>query len=248
MDGILKTLLSGFLKASRLELLPVRVRGGVARGALWTLYPWSSYWKGTHEPAVQRFLLAVGGNDIRGWSCWDLGAHYGIYSVGLAMRVGGAGQVAAFEPNPLSFARLARHRRLNHLEQLKIFPVAVSDSKREDDLFTYGSRESTTTHLRYAGEQGVGGKPIRVATVRLDDLVRSGDIRRPNFIKIDVEGHAHRALAGARETLAAAQPIILVALHNATERDGVTEILGPLGYSMGPLDGAEEFVFRPKGP
>ncbi|MSU65186.1 MAG: hypothetical protein EXS38_03585 [Opitutus sp.] len=64
----------------------------------------------THEPAMQAVLLGLGGGDIRGWTCWDLGAHFGLYSVGLARRVGPAGQVAAFEPNPISFARLQRHR------------------------------------------------------------------------------------------------------------------------------------------
>jgi FkbM family methyltransferase len=247
MDDLLKKILSGFLKKSRLELFPVRVRRGVARGASWTLYPWSSYWRGTHEPVVQSFLSALGGPNVQGWSCWDLGAHYGLYSVGLARRVGPSGQVASFEPNPVSFARLARHREMNHLGQLRLWQAAVSDSSREEDMFTYGNFESTTTHLRYEGEVGHGGKPIRIKAVQLDQLVGSGDIREPDFIKVDVEGHGHRALAGARETIARKRPIILIAFHSDPERDGVTDLLLPLGYTIARLAGAEEFVFSP-GP
>jgi len=50
-----------------------------------------------------------------------LGAHFGLYSVALALRVGPEGQVAAFEPNPVSFARLERHRRMNGLDRLKTY-------------------------------------------------------------------------------------------------------------------------------
>ena len=33
---------------------PVRVRSGVAQGARWTFFPYSAYWRGTHEPEAQR--------------------------------------------------------------------------------------------------------------------------------------------------------------------------------------------------
>lgn len=65
--------------------------------------------------------MSLGGGNISGWNCWDLGAHFGLYSVALALRVGPEGQVAAFEPNPVSFARLERHRRMNGLDRLKTY-------------------------------------------------------------------------------------------------------------------------------
>lgn len=224
----------------------VRVRSGVAEGARWTVFPWSAYWRGTHEPAVQQELMRLGGGDIAGWVCWDLGAHYGIYSVGLARRVGPAGQVVAFEPNPLSFARLSRHKALNDLPQLVVLPVAVSDEERRTELFTYGELDSTATHLRYEGEQGVGGQPIEVATVRLDALVEAGRIRAPRFVKVDVEGHGHRALAGARATIAASRPVLLIGLHSPEEERGILAILEPLGYRRTRVN-AEDYLFTPAG-
>lgn len=109
------------LVGSTVGLLPVTIRRGAAQGTRWTLFPWSSYWRGTHEPEVQAAIMSLGGGDISGWNCWDLGAHFGLYSVALALRVGPEGQVAAFEPNPVSFARLERHRRMNGLDRLKTY-------------------------------------------------------------------------------------------------------------------------------
>ncbi len=254
MKDFLRSAVGSLLRKTPLGLCPVRVRSGVAAGARWTLYPWTSYWRGTHEPKVQAALVALGGGDIRGWSCWDLGAHFGLYSVGLAQRVGPQGQVAAFEPNPLSYARLLRHARMNHLPWLKTYQAAISDETGSAELFTYGDLGTTTTHLPYDGEtrtQNVGA--ISVPILRLDRLVERGELRAPKFVKVDVEGHGHRALAGMQATLRAARPIILAAMHSPQEVAGILALLNPLGYrkeevgtspSSDPMIG-RDFLFTP---
>ncbi len=252
----LHSLANLLLGRTPLGLWPVRVRGGVAAGARWTLYPWTSYWRGTHEPALQAALCALSGGDIRGWACWDLGAHFGLYSIGLARRVGPTGQVAAFEPNPVSFARLERHRRMNHLTWLKPYAAAVSAQSGTAEIYTYGNLATTTTHLPYEGEtRSVDVGALAVRTLRLDDLVARGELRTPDFIKVDVEGHAHRALAGARHALAAKRPVLIVAFHSEAEVRGALGLLAPLGYDWrkiatdsGSLDGmiGHDFLFFPK--
>jgi len=225
------------LRKSSLELTPVRVRGGIAAGARWTFFPWTSYWRGTHEPRVQAAMLALGGGTITGWSCWDLGAHFGLYSIGLARRVGPTGAVAAFEPNPASFARLQRHARMNRLPWLKIFERAVSDRAGSSEIYTYGDMGSTSTHLPYDGEPRQDAcTPLAIKTVRLDDLVASGELRPPHFVKIDVEGHGHRALDGMRATLRQVRPILIVAIHSPEEGEGVSHILGSLGYTFATIE------------
>src|SRR5205085_1089961 len=97
VSRLLNSLASSILGHTPLGRWPVRVRSGIARGARWTLYPASAYWRGTHEPVLQSTLVALADAGIEGWSCWDLGAHFGLYSVGLARHVGPKGQVAAFE-------------------------------------------------------------------------------------------------------------------------------------------------------
>ncbi len=216
---------------STVGMIPVRVRAGAAKGARWTLFPWTSYWRGTHEPLVQRAIERIGNGDIAGWSCWDLGAHFGIYSVALAMRTGPLGQVAAFEPNPASFSRLQRHARMNSLEWLKTYPAAASDHSGGARLLTYGHLDSTGTHLPYEGEpETAASAPIAVKTLRLDKLVESGELRVPQFIKIDVEGHGHRAIEGMRGSLAKSRPALIVAFHSVAEVAGVLAVLEPLGY------------------
>jgi len=215
---------------------PVRVRSGIAQGARWTLFPWTSYWRGAHEPQVQAAVCGLGGGDIRGWSCWDLGAHFGIYSVGLAMRAGPGGQVAALEPNPESFARLELHRRMNALGWLRTYRAAAAARTGTAELLTYGDLGSMTTHLPYPDETvGAGAAPLPVRTLSLDDEVDAGRLRAPQFVKIDVEGSAHGALLGMARSLAASRPVLLVALHDDSEALGVLSVLDPLGYDRAPV-------------
>ena len=256
MTNPFKSALVALLTRTPLGRLPVRVRKGVAAGARWTLYPYSSYWRGTHEPAMQDMLVGLGGGDIRGWCCWDLGAHFGLYSVGLARRVGPTGQVAAFEPNPVSFSRLQLHRDRNNLPWLKLYAAAVSDHKHGAELFTYGDLGTTTTHLPYEGEtrtEKIGA--LNIPTIRLDDLVATGELRSPNFAKIDVEGHGHHALAGMKATLESARPTLVIAFHSQQEIDGMMALLGPRNYSwrkIGQDSGSAEihpegdYLFTPR--
>jgi FkbM family methyltransferase len=125
---------------------------------------------------------------------------------------------------------------MNRLSWLKTYQAAVSDRSDSLDLLTYGDIHSTTTHLAYENETGgAATKPISVSSVRLDDLVYQGEILAPNFVKIDVEGHGHKALHGMSATVEASRPLLIVAFHSQPEVDGVLAILKPLGYRWSPI-------------
>lgn len=144
---------------------------------------------------------------------------------------------------------------MNRLDWLKPIPAAVSGSPGTAEFYTYGELESTTTHLPYEGEtRSTNCAPVSVRLLRLDDLVAAGEIRAPHFVKVDVEGHAHKALAGPRTTLAAARPILVVAFHSELEASNVRAILDPLGYSATRVAthsgsahdiSGHDFIFRP---
>lgn len=214
---------------------PVRVRRGLARGAWWSLYPCSAYWRlGGNDPAVEAVLRRHASQP--GITCWDVGAHHGIYAVGLARVIGPDGRVEAFEPDPVSFGRLSWHRCLNRLANLRVHRVAVSAAAGSARLFHYHGFGATTSHLPYPGEGLAGVSSCAVETVALDDWFREGRVTAPDFVKIDVEGHGGAALAGMRRVLAAARPVVLFAVHSREEHEAVRAELLPLGYRLDPID------------
>jgi FkbM family methyltransferase len=213
-----------------LAYFPVRVRRGPAKGARWTLFPFSHYWRNGGDPDLEIALRFAA--DLIGKCCWDFGAHFGICAVGLAMRVGPTGMVAAFEPDPVAFRRLRYHVRTNHLPQVRLFNAAVSDSEARLNLATragqWGSSQSWISED--AGQ-------IPVDALVPDALVAAGELRAPDFIKIDIEGSARRALHGSRESIAAGRPVILLNVHNDDEVTGAREVVRPLGYDRLDFNG-----------
>ncbi len=225
-----RTPLSRWLSRTPLAYWPVRVRGGLAKGARWTLLPYSMYWRGRTEQDIEQAILQVG--DLAGRACWDLGAHFGIFTVGMAMVVGPSGQVASFEPDPVSFSRCRLHVQRNRLDWVRLYNAAVSDAPGTASLIPSLGVGASTSHLPYQGEQVPVAGTISVRTVALDVLVDGGELRPPHLIKVDVEGHGASALCGAARTVQQSRPAIILSTHCPAEVGGTRELLEPLGYRV----------------
>ena len=211
--------------------LPVTIRSGPARGAKWTFLPFSMYWRLGGDPEVVAAAKLL--PEIRGSVFWDFGAHFGIHSIAMALKVGAEGQVVSFEPDTFSFGKLSRHVALNGLENVKLFNAAVSNQNGTGEMIFTGIGASTQ-HFVYPDvkDEPVATKMIAVKLVRADDLVAAGEIRPPDFIKIDVEGHGASALEGSIQTISKYKPLILMSGHSVAETEGARQLLDPLGYSV----------------
>jgi len=217
---------------------PVKVRKGLACGARWSIYPYSAYWRlGGGEPHIDALFQRYAAVN-RSLVFWDIGAHHGIYSVGIARHCGTEVRVEAFEPDPVSRGRLRWHRFLNCLPQIHIHPVAVSDKTAEACIYQYGRLGDSSSHLPFPDETLDKVPNVRIKTVRLDDWLKQGRIAAPDLVKIDVEGHAVAALQGMREALAGHLPIIVLAVHDIRERDQGGDFLRKLGYTLSPVSPA----------
>lgn len=216
------------MRGTGLGNIPVRSRNGLLSGARWTLYPFSSYWRGTTDreaiPWLDRFCRP-------GCAALDLGAHFGVFTVAMAQRVGTSGQVIALEPDGTARAKCVRHVRMNRLGQVRVFPEAASSTNGTLRLVSEGDAGNSESFV--SGDPGLGAA---VPCVRLDDLYEKERLRPPQFIKVDVENHGAEALAGAPAILAG-RPNILMSFHSEDELSGTRAILKPLGYHAISLSG-----------
>jgi FkbM family methyltransferase len=159
----------------------------------------------------------------------DVGAHVGYYSLLASVLAGDGGTVWAFEPDPRNFSFLELHARINGRSNIRAERAAVSDANGTA-RFGLGSG-SGTGHL---AEDGA----LAVRTIRLDDFCRSHDIR-PAAVKIDVEGAEVAVLAGARELLASARPVIFLSTHGPDVHRHCLHLLRELGYDFQPIVGGD---------
>jgi FkbM family methyltransferase len=157
---------------------------------------------------------------------YDLGANYGMHTLLLARRVGAAGSVYAFEPNPEIYQALEEHLSLNHLSKVQAVRKAVSD---QAGTAWFDSAGSAAGHL-VKGTTETSRTTYQVETITLDQFVLEEGNAPPTFIKIDIEGAESAALRGGREVIARYRPVLLIELHNPTEDRAVGRFLKDLGY------------------
>jgi FkbM family methyltransferase len=172
----------------------------------------------------------------------DVGANNGFF---YALQVGlqhPDARVFAFEPDPEILPHLERNVAVNGLaEQITVVPVALSDTVTDGRL---------TAGLGASGylldSNDVHGVQVRVTT--LDTFVADNRIDRIDVIKVDVEGHEERVLAGARETLAAFHPTLVLELTDRLlarfggSRGRVERTLSELGYSLRQVEGSNDVI------
>lgn len=166
------------------------------------------YW--THSlGTVHRELLDAIAQWVTPGDCfWDVGANVGVASFAAASRVGPGGAVLAIEPDVslCSLLQQSRSRAGAAEAAVDILPVAVAD-KIGISRFSISSHGTTANALDGFGRMG-GVKSIRVVpTFTLDWLLQH--FRKPNVVKVDVEGAEWLVLQGASQLLASCRPILL---------------------------------------
>jgi FkbM family methyltransferase len=147
------------------------------------------------------------------------------------MALAGASKVYAFEALPDNQTALQRLCDLNPDLPIEVVRGAIGNFDGLGQLLTMpdssmGKLASSPfqTEAPPLGSSAIG---IRM----LDTFVEAQRIRRPNVVKIDVEGAELHVLEGARQVIRASQPIIFLEAHSEALEEACYEELRTLGYT-----------------
>jgi len=171
-------------------------------------------WEESEQRQVQKLLK-------KGDIAFDIGAHFGVYTVLLSHLVGPTGRVIAFEPNPRVLPAL--ERTVKERKNVTLLPIALSSFSGEQVLYVPGDDLMASLADWTAGKHGEMTQSV-CETFTLDELARQGKIPEPDFIKCDVEGAELLVLQGGKEVLDRDNgPILLFEANaNAMRGFGVT--------------------------
>ena len=136
------------------------------------------------------------------------------------------GRVIAFEPIPQNIASFQNNVAINGITNVQLIECAASDQAGEA-VIRLAENPSTASLVWHRNNSSATELPIR--TVSIDDLVETGELPRPKFVKIDVEGAEAHVLRGMRRTLAAARPVLFVECSEAG-REPAWHLLADLQY------------------
>lgn len=119
----------------------------------------------------------------------DVGAHVGLYTLTAAKIVGSDGTVFSIEPEPRNFDLLLRNIKLNKLDNVIPFNVALADENARIQMYVHPFRSELHSLAPLQGNS----QRLGISTTRLDDLITDSSV---DLIKIDIEGAEPLALEG----------------------------------------------------
>ena len=133
----------------------------------------------------------------------DVGANVGAYADAVKAAVPSA-RLVAVEPNPTSYAVLARRAEAAGYEA---FNLACSSSPGTASLFDRAGAAGSVHASMYSGVieelHRASTHRVQVTTQTLDGLAAEVALDRIDLLKIDTEGHEYEVLKGANGLLAA---------------------------------------------
>jgi len=122
---------------------------------------------------------------------FDVGAYVGDTALWFSKAVGPQGKVYAFEPEPSNFAKLKANLERNNVTNVVPLQLALSENEGETKFSGSGGASAIA--------ETASGTIVKVTT--LDRFVETNKLPRVDFIKMDVEGHELKVLAGASGTI-----------------------------------------------
>ncbi|HZO67477.1 MAG TPA: FkbM family methyltransferase [Kribbellaceae bacterium] len=200
---------------------------------------------GPHEDGLPELLLEY----LSAESVFiDVGAHVGHYSLRLARH---CAKVIAIESNPAASKVLRSNARLNNIDNIIVHDLAAHD--RVENLCLWDPFDrigGSCTRTLSPGEvsplpegyeistiffnsSGFGRRLGVVHALPIDSLIGKCH-ERISLIKIDVEGHEEKVVAGAYRTIGRHKPALLIEMHHDMYGEriwvGVTAHLAKLKY------------------
>lgn len=155
-----------------------------------------------------------------GMVLFDIGAHFGLFSLAALHYGGPNARAIAVDPSPTALRIMSIQAQLNHVtDRLSMVQASAGERTGWQDMVAVGvlaggyfvapTRDHTARELTHTRQ------------VTLDSLVKDFGVT-PTHIKIDVEGYEAAVLRGGGETLSRATAVLFVELHNqmVSERGG----------------------------
>ncbi len=210
------------------------------------------------EPTTIPWLETFGEHDV----LLDIGANVGMYSIYAAVMTGC--RVFCIEPEALNFAELNKNIYLNGLHdrvtawcaaagtrfevgKLLLGAFAVGFSHHDYGESSWRKDMKWTPEVTVARDQRITQGSISVG---IDELVASGALPQPNHVKIDVDGHEPKVVAGALKTFAnPATKTVLIEIDfgsDACQQIIDTMVANGWQYSMDQLVANRQHVMKPE--
>jgi len=137
----------------------------------------------------------------------DAGANLGVFSTYYAPKVGSEGKIFAFEPMPEIYKIV-----LNQIKYTQFKNIVAVEEALGDKIYKTNFKYSEE-NIEGSSENGPG-ESVEVKVNTIDSYVKENNIKKIDFIKMDIEGAERYALVGATETIKKYKPRLSICVYH----------------------------------
>lgn len=159
------------------------------------------------EEDLTKYLLKYLGY---GMTFFDIGAHFGYFTLLASFIVGDSGRVHSFEPTPSTFEILRENTK--NKRNVILNNLAVFEKKGVLTMNDYGFRYAAFNSIYSARLpekviSKIKSKSFNVNCISIDEYVEENSVK-PDFIKIDAESSEYKIVFGMKKTINKFHPIV----------------------------------------
>jgi FkbM family methyltransferase len=168
---------------------------------------WLIYFMGYYEkPVIDLIKKILKENCV----AFDVGANIGAHALIMGKLVGKNGKIFAFEPHPEISKRLSNNIKLNHLDNIRIFQIALSNKPGRTILYSFNEEtaDKGSSSLYEKTYQNLSNKfEVKVSTI--DEIADKEEVAKLDLIKIDTRGSDFPVMLGAEKSIKKFKPHII---------------------------------------
>ena len=166
-----------------------------------------------------------------GFTCVDIGANVGYYSVFLSKYAGKTGHVYSVEPVPMFANVFLKNTKSFALNNITLYQVALGAEQKEitletpvlDGVFRHGLTKVVDQ------ASNTGGLSYKAQMLVADNLFK--DLARLDFLKCDVEGYEVYLFPQMKDTIQKFKPLIQIEISEEENRRKMLDLFQSWNYS-----------------
>lgn len=173
----------------------------------------------THEPLSTKIISQL---LRKGMICLDIGANIGYYVLLESKIVGDTGRVIAIEPSPQNYSCIQKNLQLQKSQNVNAFNFAAGDTDGSIRFFV--NERSNGCKVLLEGEKlpNRPGTVIEVPIKRMDNFLNEKEIKKIDFVRMDVEGYEWNIFQGMINTIQKSKPIVQLEVHKGRMGNKIT--------------------------
>ena len=150
----------------------------------------------------------------------------------------------ALKPIPICVYFLRANLELNGVSNCDILPIALLDSRKDTPFTIIYGNSNVGLSPKSSSYPSKIGQEIMVQGYGLDELIDAYNLKKPDLIKIDIEGAEEFAIKGMEKTLSRYRPVIFMEVHGLEAAHNTFPMLEAIGYRYQVSFGKQRRVFQ----